>query len=127
MENLVTNLLLFGKAYVYQTGSKFHNLQVLKSEHVYIEQGENGVPKAYVYENGNNKLVVDIDPVTGQSDILHIQLTNADLTYDGTSPCTIISKVVEFYNQVTEHNIALLKKGGRPSGALVCKIRKLKS
>lgn len=119
IENLVTNMLLFGKGYIYRTGTQFQSWQVLKSEHVHMECCKNGVPKAYIYHNGQEKITVPINTSTGYSDILHIQLTTADVMYDGTSPCTVISKVVEGYNLVTQHNISILKKGGRPSGMLV--------
>lgn len=117
LENIATNLLLFGTAYIYRTVKDYQSWQVLKTEHVTIKHAANGVPVGYVYQNGNQKLEVPIDS-SGKSDILQIQLTNSNLSYQGMSPCSVIAKVVEFYNHVTEHNISLLKKGGRPSGVL---------
>lgn len=37
------------------------------------------------------------------------------------SPCAVISKIVDFYNKITEHNLSLINKGVRPTGVLTIK------
>lgn len=121
LENLVTNLLLYGNAYIYRTGSALYSWQVLKPNQLELRYTHKGLPDYYQYTKADHVLKVPINKDTGESDILNIKLFNANHDQVGMSPCDVIAKVVQFYNQITEHNISLLKKGGRPSGVFSIK------
>lgn len=119
LEALISNLMLYGNAYIYKTGTSLYSWQVLKSSKVRLHSNAKGIPEYYIYTNGNVETKIPIDKQTGQCDLLNMRFFNPGSEYYGLSPCQVIAKVVEFYNQVTDHNISLLKRGGRPSGVLV--------
>lgn len=54
-----------------------------------------------------------------RSPLLHIQLFHPQNAYYGLSPIHVAARAIDQHNAVGEHNLALLKNGGRPSGALM--------
>lgn len=120
LENLISNLLMFGNAYIYKTGKDgLYSMHVLKSNKVNVVGSKPNMPDYYSYNNGVKAVKIPVNQRTGESDVLHLKLFDPDSEYHGMSPCKVIENAVMLYNKVTEHNLSLLKRGGRPSGMLV--------
>jgi HK97 family phage portal protein len=123
-EELVSHLLMFGNVYLLKTGQS-HNypleLNLLRPEHIKILKSDTFMPKAYEYSISGKKYSFPIDPLTGKSDVLHIKFFNPlDFLY-GMSPLVAAASAIDQHNAVGEHNLSLLKNGGRPSGAFIIK------
>ena len=122
LEQLISNLLMFGNAYIYKSGKDdYYSMYVLNSNNITIVGSKPGMTDHFLYNNGIKTIKIPVNQTTGESDIMHIKLFNPDNEYYGMSPCQVIENSVLLYNKVTEHNLSLLKKGGRPSGVLVMK------
>ncbi|MEI8321289.1 MAG: phage portal protein [Alphaproteobacteria bacterium] len=123
LESLVSYLLLSGNAYVEAVGreGQVKELHLLRPDRMQIIPGENGVPKAYVYQINNKKRVIPVDEETGQSPLLHLKLFHPLNDWYGMSPLEAAAAAIDQHNAVGSHNLALLQNGGRPSGALMVK------
>lgn len=123
-EELIVHLLLSGNAYIlktYDEKMQILELNILSSDQIKIIPGKSVLPLAYEYIIGDQKHIFDVHPITGESRILHMKFFNPhDMLY-GLSPLHAAQKSIEQYHAVSEHNLSLLRQGGRPSGAFIVK------
>jgi len=119
IESIVSYLLLSGNAYikpVYVDGEKFPTeLYVLRPDKVKVATYNNGHVRHYMYFVNNKKQIFDAD------DVIHLKLFNPFSEVYGLSPLSAAVKSVDFHNAISNHNIAILQNGGRPSGCLMLK------
>lgn len=123
MESVVGHLLLSGNAYieaVMNTQNQIQELYALRPDRMRIIAGTSGV-EAYEYRVGNHKKRYDVDMLSGKSQILHIKLFHPLHDWYGLSPIEAAACSIDQHNAVSNHNLALLQNGGRPSGAFIIK------
>lgn len=123
MEEVVSYLLLSGNSYI-EAVLDGNNVPValfpVRPDRVKIRPGARGVPAAYSMQMGADKYKeFSVDPLTGQSKMLHIKLFHPLNDWYGLSPMEAAAKSIDQHNAVGGHNLALLSNGGRPSGALL--------
>lgn len=120
MEALTAYLLLAGNVYVEAVMSEDEPLELylLRPDRVRIIPGIAGVPEAFEYTLGGRSLRIPVDPLNGQSRVLHIKTFNPLHDWYGMSPIEAAAHAIDQHNAVASHNLALLQNGGRPSGAL---------
>lgn len=112
-ESIVDYLLISGNAYIY---CKNDVIRCLRSDRVLIipDRSKTGV-EAYSYTVDNAKFKLDKD------DILHIKFFNPLNDWYGLSPLQVASRSIDQHNSISDHNMAILQNGGRPSGCLIVK------
>ena len=124
MESVVGHLLLAGNAYVEAVTDQIgkpKELYSLRPGRMKVIPGLSGMPSAFEYQVDGRKRVLESDPITGQSSILHMKNFHPLNDWYGMSPVEAASRSIDQHNVVAEHNLALLQNGGRPSGALMFK------
>ena len=124
MESVVGHLLLAGNAYVEAVTDQIgkpKELYSLRPDRMKVIPGLSGMPSAFEYQVDGRKRVLESDPITGQSSILHMKNFHPLNDWYGMSPVEAASRSIDQHNVVAEHNLALLQNGGRPSGALMFK------
>lgn len=117
-------LLLTGNGYLETVGPKSkapRELWVPRSDRMKVVAGGQGVPSAFEYGHLGNKKRWQVNPVTGQADILHVKEFNPIDDWYGMSRLEAAVYGVDRHNAASDHNKALLDNGARPSGALVFK------
>ncbi|MDP3372557.1 MAG: phage portal protein [Candidatus Paracaedibacteraceae bacterium] len=124
MEEVVSYLLLSGNSYIEAIlggdGAPVALFPV-RPDRVRIMPGKRGVPNSYHVRINETVRDFTVDPMSGQSRILHIKLFHPMNDWYGLSPMEAASKSIDQHNAVGGHNLALLNNGGRPSGALMIK------
>ncbi len=123
MEEVVSYLLLSGNSCI-EAVLDGNNMPValfpVRPDRVKIQPGARGVPASYSMHMGAGKYrEFPVDPLTGQSQMLHIKLFHPMNDWYGLSPMEAAAKSIDQHNAVGGHNLALLSNGGRPSGALL--------
>lgn len=122
MEELVSYLLISGQSYVEAVRDDKGNLCELhpvRSDRVYVIPGPYGVPSAYEYRIDGHTRRIEVDPLTGRSNLLEIKLFHPLHDWRGLSPIEVAGQAIDQHNIVAGHNLSLLRNGGRPSGALM--------
>ena len=119
-EMVVSHILLSGNAFIEYVGddNAYGEWYVLRPDRVRIVCNDQGFPDKYEYRINNTVHHVDIDRITGRSKIVHIKLFSPFNTHWGQSPLMAAMPLIQFRNQALEHNLAVLKRGGTPSGIL---------
>lgn len=79
-----------------------------------INVSENGYPRKYIFDAGNNKEEYDVDPITLQSDILHLKTFHPCNPIYGFSPTEAVAREIDSTNEATSWNMRLLQNDGRP-------------
>jgi HK97 family phage portal protein len=123
-EELISHLLMFGNVYILKTHQPLDyplELNLLHPEHMKIVKSDVFMPKAYEYSANGKKYSFPIDLLTGKSDVLHIKFFNPLDPLYGMAPLMAATSAINQHNAVGEHNLSLLKNGGRPSGAFIIK------
>ena len=120
MEALTAYLLLAGNAYLEAVIAKDEPLELylLRPDRVKIIPGTTGVPEAFEYSLNGHAVRIAVDPLNGQSRVLHIKTFNPLHDWYGMSPIEAAAHAIDQHNAVASHNLSLLQNGGRPSGAL---------
>jgi len=120
MEALTAYLLLAGNVYIEAVipGTEPLELYLLRPDRVRIIPGGAGVPEAFDYVLGGRTLRIPVNPINGQSRILHIKTFNPLHDWYGMSPIEAAAHAIDQHNAVATHNLSLLQNGGRPSGVL---------
>jgi HK97 family phage portal protein len=120
MEALTAYLLLAGNVYIeaVMAEDKPLELYLLRPDRVKIIPGSAGIPEAYEYTLGGRSIQIPVDPLNGQSRILHVKTFNPLHDWYGMSPIEAAAHSIDQHNAVAGHNLSLLQNGGRPSGAL---------
>jgi len=75
---------------------------------------ESGTIEQYIYTVGVNKVHFEVDPVTGQSDILHMKLFHPTDDWYGAAITQPAAREIDTSNSATEWNKSLLDNEGRP-------------
>ncbi|CAB4157458.1 COG4695 Phage-related protein [uncultured Caudovirales phage] len=85
-----------------------------------VVPGQNGTPKAYIYEVASSRVTWQVDDV-GKSDIRHMRLFNPLNDWYGQAPVEAAAYAIDQHNEAMKWVQALLQNSARPSGALVSK------
>lgn len=123
LEAFFIRLLLSGNGYLEAVGPREmgepRELWSLRSDHMQVIAGPHGIPQAYRYSAGGRSRDWKVDPLTGQSDVLHVREFHPLDDWYGMSRVEAAAYGVDRHNAYSQHNKALLDNGARPSGALV--------
>ncbi|MDR1561237.1 MAG: phage portal protein [Holosporaceae bacterium] len=113
-EHVVNYLLISGNTFVYCDNE--YNLRCLRTDRVQIvpNQSKTAV-KSYAYCVDASKLSIE------KENILHLKLFNPLNDWYGFSPLQAAFRAIDQYNEMSNHNLAILQNGGRPSGCLMVK------
>ena len=121
IESIVSYLLLSGNAYIKPVYAKGDNIPTevyaLRPDKVAVTRYPNGHIKNYVYSVNNKRQIF------GNDEVIHLKLFNPFDEVYGLSPLCAAIKSVDQHNSISNHNIAILQNGGRPSGCLMVKNR----
>lgn len=123
-EALLTHRLISGNAYLHAVGPRGEaplELHVLRPDRMSIVPGAGGVPKAYRYAIDGRSVDMSVDPITGQSRVLHLKTTHPLDDWYGLSPMEAAAYSIDQHNQCAAWNQSLLQNGARPTGALMVK------
>lgn len=94
-------------------------LYCLRPDRMKVVAGSSGWPKAYIYAVNGQQHQFAVDPVSGESPVLHLKTFHPTDDYYGMSPLTAAAISVDIHNAASGWNKALLDNSARPSGALV--------
>lgn len=123
-ESVVSSWLISGNAYVEVIrglNDKPEELYVLRSDRMKVIPGSQALPSGYVYQVQDQEMRYGVDPITGQSAILHLKLYHPLDDWYGMSPIEAAAFSIDQHNAAGAHNQALLQNGARPMGALIYK------
>ena len=123
-EALYAHRLIGGNAYLHAIGPKGESpleLHALRPDRVAIIPGAGGIPKAYRYTIDGRSVDISVNPISGQSRVLHLKTFNPLDDWYGLSPMEAAAYSIDQHNQCGAWNQALLQNGARPSGALMVK------
>ena len=120
VEALVTNLLLFGNAYVEaaRIDGTPREIYALRPDRMSVVAGRNGWPAAYDYTVAGQTIRFDMTK-NGIAPILHLKLYNPLDDHYGLPPLAAAQVALDTHNAAGFWNKALLDNAARPSGALV--------
>lgn len=123
-EALFTHRLIAGNAFLHAVGPRGEaplELHVLRPDRMAIIPGAGGVPKAYRYSVDGRSVDIAVDPITGQSRVLHVKNVHPLDDWYGLSPMEAAAYSIDQHNQCAAWNQSLLQNGARPTGALMVK------
>lgn len=111
IESLVSYLLISGNAFIYS--DKNSDIYCLRPDRLQIIPNESNTSVEYYnYTVDSSAFSIPND------DILHLRFFNPLNDWYGFSPLQAASKSIDQFNEMSNHNLALLQNGGRPSGCL---------
>jgi HK97 family phage portal protein len=119
----VSFLMIAGNGYEerFMVGSEVKELYQLRPDRMKIIPSSNGIPSAYEYTLGQNKVRWEMDPRTMSCDVRHLKLFNPINDWYGMSPIEAGSYAIDQNNEAMSWMQALLQNSARPSGALTVK------
>lgn len=124
IETLLSHLLLSGNSYIeaYEHDDLLtpHQIYALRPDRMEIIPGTSVLPKAFIYRVDQHKRIIPINEEKA-SPVLHLKLFHPLNDWYGMSPLEAAARAVDEHNAVSNHNLALLQNGGRPTGALIFK------
>ncbi|GHU12739.1 portal protein [Alphaproteobacteria bacterium] len=113
-ETLVNYLLISGNAFVHF--GEDGELSCLRTDRVHVvPNASKTFVESYSYEVDSSKFMIS------RENILHLKLFNPLNDWYGLSPLQVASRSVDQHNAISDHNLAILQNGGRPSGCLMVK------
>ncbi len=117
LEALVSNLLLFGNAFVeaVRIDGAMREWHVLRPDRMSIVPGANGWPEFYEYRVGAERIRFS----ARDGSILHLKVFAPLDDHYGASPLAAAETALDIHNAAGAWNRALLENAARPSGALV--------
>ncbi|MGE4043333.1 MAG: phage portal protein [Acetobacteraceae bacterium] len=126
-EALITWRLTAGDAFVVRlpwgeskpSKGKPTQLWLLEPHKMTVKADILGMPSAYEYRNGTDKLAFPVDQTTGACDVAQFSSINLLDRSRGLSPMAPAAFSVDTHTSALRWNKALLDNAGRPSGALV--------
>lgn len=123
LETVYADLQIFGNAYVEairprEAGAPAE-LYALRPDRMKVVPGPSGLPQAYQYNVNGQTAQWPADPVTGDSDILHLKSFHPLDDWYGMAPMEAALLSIDQHNAAGAWNQALLNQGARPSGALI--------
>jgi len=93
-------------------------LYAQRPDRMRVVPAPNGFPARYLYTAKGRKVSCDVNPVTGESDILHVRRFSPLSDYYGQSPLEAIAYSIDQHNAASKWNLSVLQNGAKPSGAL---------
>lgn len=125
-ERVFTFVKIAGNAYLEQVGPSRKGappkeLYSLRPDCMKVIAGQSAMPAAYEYEVNGRKVRWDVDPITGQSQILHLKLFHPLDDWYGMSSMEPAAYSIDRHNEGSNHNMSVLQNGAVPSGALAFK------
>jgi HK97 family phage portal protein len=119
----VSFLMIAGNGYEerFVVGGEVKELYQLRPDRMKIIPSPNGIPSAYEYTLGQNKVRWEMDPRTMSCDVRHLKLFNPVNDWYGMSPIEAGSYAIDQNNEAMSWMQALLQNSARPSGALTVK------
>lgn len=119
----VSFLMIAGNGYEerFMVGREVKELYQLRPDRMKIVPSSNGIPSAYEYTLGQNKVRWEMDPRTLECDVRHLKLFNPLNDWYGMSPIEAGSYAIDQNNEAMNWMQALLQNSARPSGALTVK------
>lgn len=127
-QHLATYFALSGNGFVLGEGMDARGnaiptgLALLSPGHVQVKPGRyHGMPGRYIYKPGNQEFAYEVDQLTGRSAVLQIKSFNPLDPLHGMSPMLPAALAIDQHNASCQWNYSLLKRGARPSGALLAK------
>lgn len=122
LEALYAYLQIAGNTYVEAvetaTGA-VGELYTLRPDRMKVVPGAKGWPARYDYQVGAAKHSFAVDPISGESPILHLKTFHPQDDHYGLSPLEAAAYAIDIHNAAQGWNKALLDNAARPSGALV--------
>lgn len=121
---LLTAYLIAGNSYLEAAGPKGQpplELWPLRPDRMRVVPGAGGLPAAYRYTVNGTTVEYRANPLTGDSDIMHLKAYHPLDDWYGMSPLEAAAFSIDQHNEAGAWNAALLQSSGRPSGALVYK------
>ena len=120
LEGLISNLLLFGNAYVEaaRIDGEVRELYGLRPDRMAIIPGPNGWPAGFEYQAGGERVRFDMVG-EGVPPILHLKFFHPLDDHYGFAPVQAAQCALETHDAAANWNRALLDNAARPSGALV--------
>lgn len=122
-QEVYTNLLIAGNAYELMIESSDEmpkELYSLRPDRIKIKSSMRSTPAGYEYIIGGKVVeYYPVDQINGYSKIKHHKIYNPLDDYYGLSPIHPAAADIDQHNLSATHNVALLKNGARPSGAIV--------
>lgn len=120
IEAIVTNLLLFGNAYLEaaDVDGRVREIYNLRADRMSVAPGPDGWPRGYEYRFGAERVFY---PLRGEGlePILHLKLNHPLDDHYGLPPLAAAQMALDTHNAAGFWNKALLDNAARPSGALV--------
>lgn len=116
--------LIAGNGYLEAVGPQGQSpreLWCLRPDRMRVVPGDKGLASAYRYTVAGKSVDFAVDPLTGQSDILHLKSFHPLDDWYGMSPLEAAAFSVDQHNDAAKWNASLLQSAGRPTGALVFK------
>ncbi|MDR2067790.1 MAG: phage portal protein [Holosporaceae bacterium] len=114
LENVVNYLMISGNAFVHCDDNE--ELHCLRSDRVQIiPNASKTTVDSYTYGVDSSKFNLK------KEDILHLKFFNPLNDWYGFSPMQAAFRSIDQYNEMSNHNLAVMQNGGRPSGCLVVK------
>lgn len=123
--SVVAYLLLSGNSYINGVGpgdGTIRELWPLRPDRMTIIPGGNGLPAAFDYSIGGQKVRFQVDQVRGSSPILHLKTFNPLDDWYGMARIEAASLGIDTHNQANLWNLSLLQNGAKPDGALVVSV-----
>lgn len=123
MRAKVSFIMIAGNGYEerFMVGKEVKELYQLRPDRMKIIPSSNGIPAAYEYTLGQNKVRWDMDPRTLACDVRHLKLFNPINDWYGMSPIEAGAYAIDQNNESMSWMQALLQNSARPSGALTVK------
>lgn len=120
VEGVVTNLLLFGNAYLEasEIDGVVREIHSLRADRMSVVPGPDGWPSAYEYAFGAERVRYAMRG-EGVEPILHLKLNHPLDDHYGMPPIAAAQMALDTHNAAGFWNKALLDNAARPSGALV--------
>lgn len=117
----VAFFLLSGNGYDERilNGNRPVELWTLRPDRFQIEPSTGGVPSAYIYKVGMQKIKFPVNVVTGDSDIRHLKMFSPTDDWYGSAPMKAAAYAIDQHNEAMRWLQSLLQNSAMPSGAMV--------
>jgi HK97 family phage portal protein len=122
MEARMSYFLLAGNIYderVTATGNEPKEIYTLRPDRMKIIPSVTGMVAKFEYDANGKKMTWEVDPTTGESDILHTKTFNPTDDWYGLSFVESGAYSIDVHNESMAWMMGLLQNSARPSGAMV--------
>lgn len=114
LEAAISYLLLSGNSYIYVSENPLQ-MQLLRPDRVEIVPNKNNTQIDYYLYKVNGSQI----KISDTSKVIHLKFFNPNDDWYGLSPLQAAAQSIDQHNAISSHNIALMKRGGRPTGCLI--------